>query len=77
MKKGIIVLMVIAVFVAFSVPAMAESCFDGASKWIATWKCPMKCGADKAAAAPAKTTCAKPACTTDALYNKVPTATVK
>lgn len=73
MKKGIIVLMAIAVFVAFTVPAMAETCFNEMSKCISTWKCPMQAGADKA---PAKTTCVKPACTTDALNNKVPTATV-
>jgi len=76
MKKGIIVLIAIAVLVAFTIPAMAETCFNEMSKCISTWKCPMKGEAAKAAAAPAKTTCVKPACTTDALNNKVPTATV-
>ena len=77
MKRGIIVLIAIAVLIAFTVPAMAESVFNKMSKCISTWKCPMKCELSKAAAAPAKTTVAKQATKTDALYNTVPTGTVK
>lgn len=77
MKKGIIVLIAIAVLVAFTVPAMAETIFNEMSKCISTWKCPAKCEPCKATAATVKTTCAAVDKTTDALYNIVPTRTVK
>ena len=75
MKRGIIVLIAIAVLVAFTVPAMAETMFNEMSKCISTWKCPMK--GEPSKSGPAKTNVAKPATTTDALYNTVPTGTVK
>lgn len=74
MKRGIIVLIAIAVLVAFTVPAMAETMFNEMSKCISTWKCPSKCEPCKAAVATVKKTCDT---TTDALNNIVPTGTVK
>jgi len=77
MKRGIIVLIAIAVLVAFTVPAMAETMFNGMSKCISTWKCPTKCEPAKAAAATVKKTGAAVARTTDALGNIISTGTVK
>lgn len=83
MKKLTVVLISVAVMVAFALPAMAETVFNEMSKSIQSWKCePCKtvdatAQAVKDAKTAPRVNADKCGTTTDALYNKVPTGTVK
>ena len=74
--KKLIVLAVVAAFIAVALPALADTGFNQAKDWIATWgKC---CPASSSASTPAPAAgkqCAPCVCKTDTLGNKVPSGT--
>lgn len=79
MKKYIVVTIAVIAFLAVTIPAGAESGFNEASKWIASWgKCYSK-DTTQAASQPSGTVASQsskmPA--TDVLGNKVPCKTMK
>ena len=82
MKRSLVAFMIVVAFILSAASVMAEdNLFNGASKWIASWKAPSCMTSEGATAqAPAKDMKADSCCkalSVNALGDKVPTGTVK